>query len=474
MSPSPRSLAALLIGLSTLGCGPGAGSSGNELSGVEVTLDDLVPTVAHATWQVDGDGESWLEYGLDDSLAEVTPSQVNVDGQAELTLLGLKAGHSYQVRAVTRLDDGTRLQSAALTVDVPVRADGLPAFDLVVADDGLAQEGGYLLFVIIQQGMSWIAIVDRDGDYVWWHQSPVGTLVATVKLARNGTDIIYGSYDQLQEVDIGQIHRVSLRDGMMVKTRTKLGHHDFEEMPDGSMTWLAYSTADRLMGDELVAVTGDAILQADEGAVEETQIRPVADLLMNWRAPTLGCEHVQDVLGGTGGMDWSHANSLAYDEAQDAFYLMSRHQDALLKIDAASGDVLYEMSPTSDDMRGDPGAMWSHAHFSELTDDGILVFDNQLHQDPGVSGLSHYVLDEERGAYERIWHYEDPLGRQLSILGDLKLLPDGNYLSSWMQVGTIVELTPDQEVAWQLETDVGSSIGRLHWVPDLYDLGVEL
>ncbi len=87
-----------------------------------------------------------------------------------------------------------------------------------------------------------------------------------------------------------------------------------------------------------------------------------------------------------------------------------------------------------------------------------------------VSRASHYTIDESNMTVKRVWSYQDPNDNFIELLGDVRILPNGNYLVSWTSIGLVNEITPDGQVVWEIGTAVGSAIGRVHYLPDLYDL----
>jgi len=470
--PSAPLLARWLTGvvlLPLVGCA--ATGTPGSLSGVAVDVDPDVPTVADVSWQVGEPATSWVEYGLDGALDQSTPMVATGGGGVAMPVLGMKAGHTYSLRAVSELADGTRLESESQELTLENRPADLPSFDIPVDRADMRSAGGYVAMTIIQQGVSWLAIIDRDGDYVWWHYAGDNTLVPSLKASTNGTDLLYSSYDGTQEKDLGEFRRITVTTGTETASRTTLAHHDFAELPDGNIAWLAYATDPFEMEGEMRPVTGDLVLEAPEADTEHGKAATVIDLLHDWRTPSVVCDHVLNKVLGTGGMDWSHGNSLVYNEADDAFYVTERHMDALLKIDRASGDILWEMSPWSSDLVSQSGRQpWSHGHMSDAWNGGVLMFSNNDHDTPPVSAVVGMSIDEENGTYQEDFRYADPEDRFIQVLGDARRMPDGNVMSSWMSAGFLKELTPGGKVVWEADASVGSGIGRILFLDDLYDL----
>ncbi len=65
--------------------------------------------------------------------------------------------------------------------------------------------------------------------------------------------------------------------------------------------------------------------------------------------------------------EWSHSNSIAYEPIEDAYYILPRFFDALLKIDGTTGDLIWQMGGIHGDFTSDEGPdLLQHAHFSHV------------------------------------------------------------------------------------------------------------
>lgn len=450
------------------------GGATGELTGVAASLDEDVPTVVTVSWEAPEAGSSWVEYGLDGRFDLSTPVVDSSEGQTERVLMGLKANHDYTVRAVTETADGVRMVSEELLVELPARASGLPSLQIMEDAGEFADDGGFILFTVMQNERSWVAIVDREGDYVWWHDGGEGVLAPTVELAADGQGVLFSTYDNGQQVDVGQLHRVDLQTGDKTTTRTVLGHHDFAELPDGSMAWIAFDTRTVDWDGRPTAVTGDAIVEGPEGAVEDTPLDTIWSVF-DTLEPEPGCSHTEDLLQGTGGLDWIHANSLMYDEGDDAYYIQLRHIDTFVKVDRATGQVLWTLGEHGGDLRlqGDSERPLAHSHISHVWDGGMVVFDNGDHRGPQRSRIVEFSWDEDAGTYEEVWSYNGDGSEYVAIMGDARRLPEGSTLTTWASLGSIRQVADDQ-VVWRADTDIGSAVGRVRWIADLYDVSASL
>lgn len=446
-----------------------------------MAIDTEFPTIVDVSLDAgDASGQVWIEYGLDDALDRTTP-RWDSDGTLDTSVLGLKAGRTYQLRVKLETDDGTVLSSGVWRATLGPRHTLLPAFDVTVAEDG-RQVGGFIVLTLLQADRSWVVAIDREGDYVWWQDVGEGRVAPTVKLAENGTDLLYGSYDNGQIQDLGEIVRQPIAGGEQVRTRTLMGHHDFFEGPGGAMYWLAYETKTFDLDGVLTSFTGDVVLRAAEGSGDDAVPALVWNSFDHLPEPEIVCSHVEDVMPSTGGHDWTHSNSLIYDRDADAFIYVPRHLDRVMFIDRSTGDIRWVLgdegtlspAPGGDTGGTDTGAsgepLLDHLHLSQASESLVVAFDNGDHRDPQASSLSVFEIQPRNETYERVFHWQDPEGRFVPILGDLISLPDGTWLSSWTNSGLLVELDAGGEVVWSAAAAIGTGTGRVVWVPDLYDM----
>ncbi|MEM7127117.1 MAG: aryl-sulfate sulfotransferase [Chloroflexota bacterium] len=122
-------------------------------------------------------------------------------------------------------------------------------------------------------------------------------------------------------------------------------------------------------------------------------------------------------------MDWSHGNSMWIDEEENTIILCLRHQEAILKIDRGSGEILWilgehtDWSPELEKKLLQPVGeiQWPYRmHTPSITADGtFLIFDNGIFgarpftmpKKPSdtYGRAAEYRIDEEAMTVEQIW-----------------------------------------------------------------------
>lgn len=436
----------------------------------------LVPSVLSVSFE-GPEGVGFVEYGQGDFSLR-TPDHA---GSAhEIAVLGLKAAHSYQWRAVVIDADGTRHASETATFDVPAPPTDLRPITVTVLEP--EAELQYFLGAVIEPGVdSWAAILDRDGDWVWW-VSTGGTVIVTAETGLDGRSVVWSQYDFDKWDDIGKMVRVPLDGSTRIETRLRLGHHDIVQHDDGTVAFLGISFADVTVGDTVYRMASDTISVGPEGMTDADTPRVLFDMFADFPLdPVVTCQHVasaEDKLGERDVSEWTHANSFMYVPDDDAYYVNDKFTDWLVKIDRSTGEVLWTLNGRGSDFtqpNGDPvwadvtrTSLWSHGHMSDIWSGGGMMFDNGDHHDPSVSRAIEFAWDESTMTAEVVWEFPHPDGRATAALGDVRRMPEGNVLVTWSGLGDIHEVTRDHRIVWEGHTEGDQMVGRLVPIADLY------
>lgn len=438
----------------------------------EAEIASGMPTVVTVTWEAPRNGTGFVEYGLQGSLDQVTPDDGVTARKHKRTLRGLKAGYTYDYRAVTLTADGERLVSDTGSVTLDLPPAGITHFEISSYDPEAAAPGGYILTTLMEADEAWVVIIDRDGDYVWYRRADDGLGVVTAHPIPDKDSIAWAQHDIKQESDLGGIVRMRFDGSETVLTRAWQGHHDFAVLPNDRYAWISVDAKRVTIDGEELLVAADSILSTPEGSGDEVEPRQVFSLFTDFHPTYLPCSHFYETVAGVGGNDFSHGNSLVYDEEEDQFRFMAKNLDNLMFVDNDTGEMVHEIGGVYGTISAElPEDMWSHGHYSQIWDGGFMVFDNNYHSDLSASRANEYAYDLDSGTLELVWSYTSEGGRFNGLLGDAKRLGD-TRLVSWTEFGLLTEVDEAGEVVWQAETDLGTGLGRATWIADLYSLDV--
>ncbi len=195
-----------------------------------------------------------------------------------------------------------------------------------------------------------------------------------------------------------------------------------------------------------------------------------------------------DNYGGTwwnsfnqGSHDWVHSNAFHFDEEESVIYVSHRHLSRISKIAYPSGDVIWNMGLPAEYNTGENNICtelgFSFQHNIQLLEDGtLLFFDN--------GNLSQLLLEDEypttrirrvrviNNSYcETEWEYELPPNLYGSAAGSVQLLDNGNYSIYTIGTGSVIEVTPEQEIIWKHTGNINSAWGwyyRAYKIPSIH------
>jgi len=393
-----------------------------------------------------------VEFGLDPSCGMEAPATRGEDGVFSALLLGMKPSREYHFRPVARVDGLlVRGEDQRLTTG-PGPAE-LPDLSITVADPERSA-GGYTVLSLLSFPAAAV-IVDADGEYVWWQLMEVAELsLARAVPARDWQRMLYMS---LMEDDDGSyshhVFRAALDGSREDTTAIVEAHHDFVELPDGTVTVIAH---DQRVVDG-VPVVGDRLVEYRPDGTE-------AEVWTLWDH----FDYVEPV-NPDAGTTWSHSNALDYAEDEDVYRLSVRNFDTVLTIDRASGQVVEQVGGGGSDytlVGGD--AQWFHkAHQFDRQGDELLVFANGFDVETGSQVLG-YQLDADAGEATMSWTYQAAFPLYCYTYGDVNRLPSGNVLVTWSTAGQMEEVSRDGELLWQLKANLGAGFGYTTWTDSLY------
>jgi len=438
------------------GCDDGSSDDDDDSVGnvdatfeIDVALSGVIPTVATVTWSVDLDEleAAWIEYGPTGDYSLEAPVELAAEPPHEALLLGMKPASDYQFRVVAQVAEGTAV-SDELTVTTGTAPNDLPGISVDIADPD-AVAGGFLVTSLLGTPPGAV-ILDRDGDYVWWYLSDENIQVSRAILSADRDWIYFWSVNSHADT-ANKIWQVSLDGAVVNEIVVTDGHHDFTELPDGTLAYLDYDF--RTEGDQ--QVDGDRLIErATDGT--ETEVYNVWDDV--------------EYQGNQGpqGAAWSHANAMDYLVDDDAYLIGFLGFSSIFKIDRASGQTVWRLGGDDSDFTLVGGGQpFANQHQFQWLGDSILVFDNGTPEE-NSSELVQYRVDEEAMEMELIWSYQaDPTVYTVS-LGDALRLPNGNTIGDYSMSGQIDEVDPDGELIWRLNMDLGGATGYVDWKQTLY------
>ena len=184
---------------------------------------------------------------------------------------------------------------------------------------------------------------------------------------------------------------------------------------------------------------------------------------------------IQWDFGGNPDFDWTHSNSVYFDEDEGIVYVSIRNLSRIIAIDYNTKEILWHIGDSNfmDEVFFDYDFEFSHQHSAQVTDNNnLLFFDNGRFNDPELSRCVEIGFDENFNSAELIWEYILSADMLTLSRGECDRLNNGNTLISVGRTGNVLEVNNQNEIVWHLNVNndlgVETTIYRSDRVPNLY------
>ncbi len=399
-----------------------------------------------------------IEFSNDDVGTWTTQTSLERGTNVTVPVAGLRGSTRYTLQAVAILSDGRELRSPEVPWVTGVIPDEVRDFaepgglvDFRASGDPLRTDG----FTIIAPGGSrmltyldfrMLVGLDPWGEVVWyrdWSSSHVGPgeLVddgRAIGQVGSGETVVYGP------------------SGALLRTVSDVGGTSvFAMLPTGSVlsmiNWRVYIDHPEF-GDEQPILGTLLTENPAEGGANTWE----------WYAHEhLDTSYFPGVLSQTleldGDRDWLHHSGVAFDMDTEQLLLSFRNVSWVCAVSYPRGSVQWTLGENGD-FSLTSGTWFKNQHAATLIDGNrVLLYDNGNEKDPSerFSRAVEYELDFETMTAEEVWAYD--LGIYTSSQGDADRLANGNTLvagaGSRSADMRVVEVTPDGEVVWEINTN---------------------
>jgi hypothetical protein len=391
-----------------------------------------------------------VRYWAGDETAELTTYGASSTADS-LLLLGLRPETSYRLLVEAKGTDSTaQSDTLSFTTGAPPEVLRHTHFDFTGT-----KPAGYLLTALGDAQNAYITAFDSTGEVAWYRVFENSTGIGETKQQRNGDFTLY----------VGGTHGGNPAPG-----------HFYEVRSDGSLA-RTFSAPDSAFLDnhELMLLFRDDTVY--DGALFFTGTQHHVDLSAEGgsadavvtghqlvREDASGAQHVvfnawdyfdpsesRDPPGSA--EDYDHPNSIDVDS--DGNYIVSwRTLDAITKIDAASGEVLWQLGGVKSDFTfaNDPLNGFGAQHSARVLPNGnLLIFDNGTRHTSAESRAVEYHLDLQAKTATLVWQYHHTPDIYTQFTGSVERLTNGNTVVGfpWMPTFVADEVTPSGDVVWE-------------------------
>ena len=432
--------------------------------------DDTSPPTSTVTLVVEDNPTLVLEKIF--HLTAVAPIEVTVtctlDGDPEevhvltspaavehiLPLRGLLASSAYD--CAVESTDGTTVFSEELRLETDALSSEYPTASILTTD---GERRGYTLLYhsagLADGTTDRLFIFDEEARIRWYYDSVPGDPKDLDAQLVDDDKVLFGGGFETPPILVDFSHEV-LHTGPDASTGL-YHHHHAEWLPDGSI--LSLAAADNSSGD--IRWTG-FIMEIRDGESGK--------LSWSWDSQSGADDGTLPTPTPSEAGDSYHANWVGVID--DAAYVNMRETHNLIRIDRASGDILWTLGIDGDfqllteaGLPAGPDQWFYGAHGPEINGDRVLLYDNGWTR-PGSGGsYSRGVeleLDEEAGTAQIVWEFTrdgwyEPIWGDADYHGDDRIiLTRGHCDSCSTNVGPSAIWEVDREsreVVWELSFD---------------------
>lgn len=331
------------------------------------------------------------------------------------------------------------------------RPDLLPPVMSITTPATGTADGFIFLGSNVNGGQSGAAILDNEGDYIWFAPAPnpldsrydvkvqeyLGEPVITFVEGNGPIGYRFGHYIVLDST-YQPVARFQIGNGY-----TGGDLHELLLTPTGTAV---LSTYHPVVWD-LSAVGGPRYGVALDNIVQELEIE-TGRVLFEWHS-------LDDVAIDESfftvpshpdtAFDYFHLNSIDVDENGD-FYVSSRHTSTIYKIGRATGAVAWRLNGSKSDFEMGEGTSFGLQHDARWRGDGQLsLFDNHsgdFEDDATVDSRGLLLrLDEEAMTATLVREYIHPTGILSVSRANMQMLPNGNVFIGWGAAPVFSEFT---------------------------------
>jgi hypothetical protein len=366
-------------------------------------------------------------------------TQVSVDGYpsrslAFTTQVKITAGQSFPI-VVNSSGSSKTYYVRCLPTDFPTwttERPGTPQAEYYVFAPDLPLGNGAT--------RQYIIIADGYGVPVWWYRS---TNEPRSFLFLPNSDIAWIGSTTAEEHQLnGALVRTFSVDSLIGGI---FDFHEIQQLPNGDYIIIADVTRG---GVDLTAYGGIVNDSVIDNVIEE--IAPNGALVWHWSAmdhisaaetdPVWWSQYITNMFPA----DPYHMNSVEPDG--NGFVVSFRHLDAVIRIDKASGNIVWKLGgthgPVSLTFNGDTYGNFGGQHDARMLPDGTLtVHDNGTPQGRAPRAV-RYSIDTVARTATFAEQVNDPDVSASECCGSARKMSGGDWVMSWGQNPVVTELTP--------------------------------
>jgi len=357
----------------------------------------------------------------------------DVNTQFSFPILGLYEDYANPVEFHFFDADGNLLVTDVVNI-ITETIENLPQFNILVNN---LPESEIKVYMDITKKYAF----DQNGDVRWAYVD--NDIERMFDRLPNGNWIASDNIGLIYYYWTGFVEMSMLGEVVEEYSLSNYGHHEIRCMNNGN--YLVGTNSVAIMANENT-LREDALTEISASTHQVEAFYDLNQIL----------DHNRDRLPGTPEHDWFHLNAAYHDATDDSIVISGRNQSAVVKIDRATGDLIWILSPhegwsakfepyllTPVDSNGNPLNIsdinfWPYAQHApvRLNNGNILIYDNGNNRghykeipkaENQYSRAVEYKIDKALMTIEKVWEFDYQKTIFTPITGDVDYLPDWTY-----------------------------------------------
>ena len=367
-------------------------------------------------------------------------------------------------------DGETPFCSEIYSFDVSPLPDYFPdIINVSMYDETLYQDG---VTIMDFESLNFSGGLDRDGNPIWFaDKDGFDERFVFTQFLKNGNMVGFGP---------GKGYEIDLDGNIIFETPAGINsvHHHITKTSNNTYFLISATVEDQYCPEECndmlpdeIPWQGDIFREVDQDGNE----------LWSWNTfdyfdSTEYNPYYAQTYTGDYEMDWTHSNSVFFDENSQSVFVSVRNLSRITKIDYASKELIWNMGQTDfmNEIYFEEDLNFSQQHSVQVLDNGnLLFFDNHRYLNPELSRCIEVEYNEDAHSAYIVWEHELPLELFSGSRGECDRLDNGNTLITAGRTGNTLEVTSDNEVVWHLEIENSGfdvTMYRSERIPNLHPI----
>ena len=339
-------------------------------------------------------------------------------------------------------------------------------------DESLSQNG---ITVMDFESQNFSGALDENGNPIWYAEKEnFAQRFVFTQFLDNGNLLGFGP---------GKGYEIDLDGDIIFETPDGLSlHHQISKTSKDTYFLISATVENQYCPDEChetfpdeIPWQGDIFRELDKGGNELWSWNTFDHFDLDDYNP-----YYVETYNGWNDMDWTHSNSIFFDENTESVFVSIRNLSRITKIDYSSQALIWNMGESDfmNETYFEEDHDFSQQHSVQVLNNGnLLFFDNHRYLEPQLSRCMEIAYDENNFVSEIVWEHVLPAELFSGSRGECDRLENGNTLITAGRTGHTLEVTSENQVVWHLEVkNMGVDVTKYRSarIPNLHPVAFSL